>query len=517
MMRNIRPIYGRGAAISCGHPKAAIAGWEILTQGGSVADAALAAATVLTVVLPQASTIGGDAFILYHDAHARKTFGINASGKSPEGLDARSLTQVKIERGPLSCTTPGIIAGWELLHAHFGKTPWATLFKNAIELAGSGFPASPGLASAAAAHRGFLEKDPGAAEIFLKHGPAKTGVLFRQEALAETLRTVAAGGARAFYRGRVAASVGKYIRSRGGSLAAADFSGCAADLVEPLKYDYRGLNVRVMPPNSHGLFMLLQLAALANTDLSRVCVDAPERYAALIAAAKSAFLAGDRSIADPAVVGSGIPQPLLEAGIDELRKDFRRHAGAALPNRGGTSVIAVADNQGNAAAIVQSVFLVFGSAVADPETGVLLNDRMLGFTLEKDHPNSVAASKRPAHTLNPVMTFDKDQLRHVLLTPGGPGQTLTLTQVLQATADHKLPLHEAVALSRWSMDLAGGVIVEPDMPETMLQSLVKLGVPVSRGAQGSPFFGSVECVERLPSGGMVAVADDRREAHAIAA
>ena len=104
----------------------------------------------------------------------------------------------------------------------------------------------------------------------------------------------------------------------------------------------------------------------------------------------------------------------------------------------------------------------------------------------------------------------------MLLTPGGPGQTLTLTQVFQATVDHALPLHEAVALPRWSMDLAGEVIVEADLPDAAFEALRKLGIGVGRGAKGSPFFGSAECVERMPGGGLVAVADDRREAYAIA-
>jgi gamma-glutamyltranspeptidase/glutathione hydrolase len=141
---------------------------------------------------------------------------------------------------------------------------------------------------------------------------------------------------------------------------------------------------------------------------------------------------------------------------------------------------------------------------------------MLGFTLDKRHPNAVAPSKRPAHTLNPVMTFDNNSLRHILLTPGGPGQTLTLTQILQAMVDHKLSLAEAVALPRWSMDLTGGILLEDDMPQALFDAVNKLGVAGVRGAKGSPFFGSAECIERLPGGGIAAVADNRREAHAIA-
>ncbi len=512
----VRAIYGRDAAICCGHPAAAAAGWEAFARGGNVADAVLAAGTVLTVVLPQAVSIGGDGFFLYHDAASGKTYGLNASGRSPAALDAGRLTAADLERGPLSCGTPGLVAGWEMLHQRFGKLRWQDLFERAIEYAGRGFPTSPGLVSQTKGHRSLLEKDPGATSLFLQHGAARPGAIFRQPALAATLEQIAKGGATAYYRGPAAASIGGYVQSRGGALAASDFAACKPEWVEPLRLSYRNLDVCVMPPNSYGLYMLLQLAGLSEVDFSQLATDSPERYAALIAAARAAFAAGDRSVADPSVVGAGLPAPLSDDGLKALRADFRRRAGAAVPNRGGTTVIAMVDREGNAAAIVQSVFLVFGSGVADPESGVLMNDRMLGFTLERGHPNVAAPGKRPAHTLNPVITFDKSGVRHVLLTPGGPGQTLTLTQVLQAMTDHGLSLQEAIALPRWSMDLAGDVLLESGMPQAVFDGLEKFGVPAGRGAMGSPFFGSAECVERMPDGALAAVADYRREAYAIA-
>jgi gamma-glutamyltranspeptidase len=514
-MSAIRPIYGRSAAIACGHPAAASAGWEALARGGSVADAAIAAASVLAVTLPQASTIGGDAFIMLHDAASKRTFGLNASGRSPASTDPAALDAAKIERGPLSCATPGVVAGWEALHRRFGRLAWRDVLARAIELADHGFPASPGLAAATAAQRAFLERDPGATELFLRNGPAKAGELFRQPQLASTLSELANTGADGFYRGAAAASISRYVQTQGGWLQESDFAACRADWVDPIEVGYGGLSVRVMPPNSYGLFMLLQLAALQDVDFTGMNADAAQRFAALITAAHAAFAWGDRHIADPDAVGP--PARLLSAqGLSEFRAKFRARRGRASRNRGGTAVVAVTDESGNAAAIVQSVFLVYGSAVADPGTGILLNDRMLGFTLEADHPNSVAPSKRPAHTLNPVITVQDGAVRHVLLTPGGPGQTLTLTQVLQAAVDHRVELHEAVALPRWSMDLGGNTIVEPDMPEATLSELAALGITAKRGAKGAPFFGSVECVERLPGGGVMAVADSRREAHAIA-
>jgi gamma-glutamyltranspeptidase/glutathione hydrolase len=325
---SIKSVYGRTAAISCSHPSAAAAGWEAFSRGGNVADAALAAAAALTVTLPQASTIGGDAFILYHDAGSNKTYGLNASGLSPKALNVANLTAATIERGPLSVSTPGVVAGWEALHRRFGKLAWPKLFERAIDLAGMGFPASPGLAGATAVHRPLLEKDPGGTEIFLKNGPHKAGSLFKQQALAATLKLISESGAEGFYRGSPAKSIGEYIQRRGGSLSADDFSGTKPDWVEPLQINYRGFDVRVMPPNAYGLYMLLQLAALSGYDFSTLNAASPERYAALIAAARAAFAAGDRYVADPATVGTSTPAPLTEAGLTHLRADFQKRLAA---------------------------------------------------------------------------------------------------------------------------------------------------------------------------------------------
>ncbi|HEY0440385.1 MAG TPA: gamma-glutamyltransferase [Xanthobacteraceae bacterium] len=514
MPRRLRPLYGRTAAISCGHPAAAAAGWEALAAGGSVADAAIAAAAVLTVTLPSAVTIGGDGFILLHDAAARRTFGLNASGRAPALTDVAAFAGGIPERGPRSCTVPALVAGWEALHRRFGRLDWAPLFRRAIDLA-TGFPASPGIAAATVANRAVLAEDPGATQLFLKPAPA-TGAIFRQPALAATLRTIAEGGADAFYRGAPAASVARYVQSRGGWLSAQDLADCSVEWVEPLRVPYRGLEVAVMPPNSFGLFMLLQLAALDTADLRAAAVDSPERYAALIAAARAAFALGDTYVADPDVVGRAPPAILSETGLAELRRAFRSANAPAPANAGGTAVISIADAEGNAACVVQSVFLGYGSGVADPETGILLNNRMFGFTNAPDHPNVVAPRKRPAHTLNPAMALEGGEIRYVLATPGGPGQTLTLTQVLQAMVEHRLPLHEAMALPRWSMDLSGSVILEPGLPQATFDALRRRDHKVTWGAAGSPFFGSAECVERLPGGGLLAVADHRRDGHAIA-
>lgn len=515
-MGNIRSVYGTKAAIACSHPAAAAAGWEMLALGGTVADAAVAAGAVLAVVLPQACTVGGDAFILLHDAESGKTFGLNASGRSPSRTDIATIGSQIPERGVRSCTVPGVVGGWAELHAKFGRLPWERVLARSIELANSGFPPSPNLVEATQSLRSLLERDPGATALFLGDQTPRLGHLFRQPTLGRTLTAIARGGPRAFYEGEIAKHLATYVQSQGGWLEVSDLSAYAPVWVEPIETSFRGRIVRAMPPNSFGLFMLLQLAALDTLSASDLSCNSSERYAALIAAAQSAFAVGDAYVSDPATARGPVHELLSDNGLKALRANFITRHISLPPNRGGTAVVAVADAKGNAVALVQSVFLPYGAASADPATGVLLNNRMIGFNTTQGHPNAVGPNKLPGHTLNPCIVFEDGAVRLVLVTPGGPGQTLTLTQVLQAMIDHGLSLHDAIAEPRWSMDLSSSIVVEPSFSEETLMSLHERGIAVRRGPVGSPFFGSVEAVERLPDGGLAAAADDRREALALA-
>jgi gamma-glutamyltranspeptidase/glutathione hydrolase len=291
-------------------------------------------------------------------------------------------------------------------------------------------------------------------------------------------------------------------------LRASDFRGYAPEWVAPLATRYRDHDVRVMPPNSYGLYLLLQLMALDQATLATTPLDSPERVAALVRAAQAAFHVGNRAVADPRFAPEPAAPLLGAAGRDRLRGA----AAARPPNRGGTAVISVMDPAGNGVTIVQSIFLVFGSGVSDAKTGILLSNRMIGFTNEPGHPNAVAPRKRPAHTLCPVMVFGKHGLRFALGTPGGPGQTITLAQVLQALLDANRPLREAITAPRWSMDLGAAALVEATMPPSTIAGAQRLGIALEQAKPDSPFFGSAEGIERAADGTLTGVADFRRDA-----
>jgi gamma-glutamyltranspeptidase/glutathione hydrolase len=163
--------------------------------------------------------------------------------------------------------------------------------------------------------------------------------------------------------------------------------------------------------------------------------------------------------------------------------------------------------------VVQSVFHVFGSAFIDPGTGILLNNRMTGFTTDPAHRNVVAPGKRPAHTLNPVMVFDRGRIRYLLTTPGGPAQTISNVQMLTNMVDRGMEISAAIEAPRWTIDGAGNALIDDEFPDAVATTLEARGHKVGR-ASGASYFGSSKCIEVLPSGVLVGAADHRREAYA---
>lgn len=499
-----------GIAVS-GHDEATRIALDILSQGGTVADAAVAGAAALSVALPHACGFGGDAFILIHDARSGTTHGINASGPSAAGISPDRFPEGLPERGALTCNVPGMVGGWQALHDRFGSMSWADVLEPATRLASEGVKISPVLARATSLYQALLASDPGSKQFFLSNGmPLREGDVLQQAQLARTLQEIARNGSASLYQGAIGRSIARACQAVGGLLSADDFAAYAPEWVTPIATAYRGHEVRVMPPNSYGLYLLLQLMALeAQAESGDQGLDAPARFAKLIYAARAAFVVGARAVADPdPKYGAESVDMLL--GPEGLQR-LQTATGGKPANRGGTAVITVADSSGNAVTIIQSVFMVFGSGVSDPETGVLLNNRMLGFTLDADHPNALAPRKRPAHTLCPAMVFKDNSLRYALSTPGGPGQTLTLVQIMQALIEAGVSLKTAVEAPRWSMDLSGVALAEDAMPASVVQAVRDLGIDMVAAEPKSPFFGSVKAVE-VVDGRLRGVADHRRDA-----
>ena len=511
------PVYGTKGMVVSGHSLASVTGLRVLERGGSVVDAMVATSAVLCVVLPHATSLGGDAFILFHDAKSGRTEGLNASGHAPQGATAEFFSDGMVARGPLAFSIPGIVRGWEEIHRRHGRLKWADLFADAIELA-EAHPLSRILAAGMRLYHDDVAADPGCSALYMPGGvPMTAGDIVRQPALAETVREIAEGGSRPFYEGRIARSIGDYCRARGGLASAADFEGYQPDWVAPIETGYRGRTVRVMPPNAYGILMLMQLNALSGIASDDIAGDQADRLGYQMRAMRAAFAEGRHHIADPKTNPAPIDELLGPEVTARLQLAAKTGGHEALPHPvGGTSCITIADHTGDAVSVVQSVFHVFGSCFLDPGTGILMNNRMTGFTTAPGAANVVEPHKRPAHTLNPVMVLDGDRVRYLMTTPGGPAQTITNIQVLTHMVDRGMELAAAVEEPRWSLNLAGEILLDEVIPGAVADKLAAQGLETKRAA-GAAYFGSAKMMEILPNGVMCGVADIRREAYAVGA
>lgn len=514
--RPVRSLSSTDFVVVSGHEAASRAACGVLSDGGSVADAAVCGAAVLGVVLPNASAIGGDVLALYHDASNGLTAGLNSSGYSPAAADAGLLVDNTFSSGPLSITAPGAIAGWQALHDRFGRLPWRRVLAPAIDLARNGFPVSPGLAAAIAASLAELRADKGCSTLFLENGaPISCGATLRQPALADCLEGIAKFGAAAFYEGSTARSIADAVADAGGLLSSADLARTCARWETPIGVGFAGSIVRTLPPNSSGLYLLLQLGLLEGASPEVRDLLGPKRFDNLIHAAGTAFEVGDQFVADPVAAGIADPAQWWASESDRLIQSARRAHGRLPVNEGGTAALVIANRAGESVSLLQSVMGRFGARVADPQTGVLLNNRMGGFCTDRAHPNFVGPLKQPAHSLTPAMIFENDRLHTSIATPGGPGQTVSLAQVIQALRQQDTDPIDAIATPRWSIDRKRRPMIEDSVPAGLVQELGRRHPNMTLSPAGGPFFGSVACIVLNPGSGPLGIADSRRETSVV--
>jgi gamma-glutamyltranspeptidase len=497
-----------------GHAAATLAGIGILKDGGSLVDAMVAASAALAVVVGQATSIGGDCFLLFHEAVTGTTFGLNASGVAPALAVPERFPDGMKTRGPLAPVVPGLVRAWEVMHRRFGHLPWKRLFDPAIELA-EGHPVSKVLADRLPENSEALSADPGCAALYLPQGaPLRVGDMLRQPALAKSLQAIARHGADEFHVGDLAQRIARYQEAQGGLIRASDLAAYRPLWVEPIASDYRGHRVEVMPPNSYGVLLLMQLNGLAALDSAALTQSVGRRLAYQISAMHAAF-EGVAMIADPRAVPHAVDKLLSPDTTGRMRAAvLSGSAGRKLAERGGTACLLLADAQGNAISLVQSVFNVFGSMVLDPETGILFNNRMQGFDHRAGKPNSVGPGRRPAHTLCPVLVRRGGRLRYALATPGGLSQTLTNVQVLNYLLDEGYDVAAAVEAPRWCNTRTGDVLLDGEFAPAIAAELARMGYRAER-ADDAYFYGSAKAIELLDSGTLAGGADYRREAFAL--
>ncbi len=446
----------RQGAVASPHFVASAVGREVLTAGGNALDAAIATNAMLGVVYPHMCGIGGDVFLLYHEAATGAVHCLNGSGPSPalatrEALLSRGLDEVPA-RGPLPVTVPGTVGAWEAALDRFGSLPLAELLEPAIVAAENGVEATARVASWVAAHRDDLAADPTLSARLLDSAgePLRPGAVMRFPELAATLERIAREGAGTFYEGALGAEIAAAVQAAGGLLRHGDLASYRPSWVEPLRLRHQGLDVLTTAPNSQGIVALLMLDALAADE--RAHGSPAERVRAFVAAKRAAFAVRDACVTDPMH---------MPCSGEEL---LRRGAGAvaapavAPPVAGDTVYVCAVDRDGNACSMIQSIYYAFGAAYVAADTGVLLHNRGHYFSLDPESVNCLEPGKRPLHTLMACMALERGRLRYVFGTMGADGQPQTNVQVLQRLLAGAHP-DEAVSAPRL---LHGRFVLEDD-------------------------------------------------------
>ena len=308
---------GRSPVIACdgmaatSHPLATLAAVDVLRAGGSAADAAVTACAVLCVVEPHMTGIGGDCFCLISQP-GKPVWGYNGSGRAAAkaSLDAlRGQGLREIGNSIHAVTVPGAVEAWEEILKERGRFGLDRALQPAIKYAEGGFPVAQRVAWDWQRYIDKLKADPGASRHYLFHGaPPREGDVIRFPALAETLKTIAAKGARAFYEGAIADDMVKTISARGSFLTGDDFARHRGDVVTPITTNYRGLDLVEIPPNGQGLTALVMLNILENFDLAALDPLGPERFHLVLEAARLGFAVRDSHIADAGVY-AGFSRP----------------------------------------------------------------------------------------------------------------------------------------------------------------------------------------------------------------
>ena len=501
-------------AAATAHPLATAAAARVLRSGGSAVDAAIAANAVLAVTQPDACGPGGDLFALVYTRKDGAIRAYAAAGPAGAGADRAALRR-RMERIPprsaMAVTVPGAVRGWELVHRQHGLVPWRTLFEPAAEIAERGHPVTRKVARSLAGAEAFAGEALQSA--LMPAGPPRPGSLLRNPDLAATLRAIGEEGADWYYRGPFARALETTLAQAGGFVTAADMAAFEAQEVAPLRAAYRGRTVTVTPPPSQGVTLLLGLRILEGFAPSGDRFDDPRWQHLAIEAKRRAFLLRDRLLGDPAAVPRDWAPLLDDAAIATARADIdetvrRAPSGVILP--GDTTFLCTVDAQGDACAMVQSLYMGLGSGVMVPGFGVQLQNRGCYFSLEEGHPNALAPGKRTAHTLMAAIVTDGEGLRAALGTMGGDGQPQTLLQILSRLYDYGEDVDDAIAAPRWLDGGAADRLLHLEAPlARIVPDLEQRGHEVQVGEARMDAMGHAQAVVRREDGLLRAAADPR--------
>ena len=527
--------------ISVAHPLAAQAGYDILARGGSAVDAAIAVETVLTLVEPQSSGVGGGAFLVHFDADrhlvqtydGRETAPASASSNMFLEVNGKPMPWLKAATGGLSVGVPGVFRMLELAHSQHGVLPWEDLLSDAIGFAEKGFEVTPRLARLLAGDT-EMPNIPGTQDYFYPDGESlRAGEILKNPAYARVLRAVAQGGAAAFYSGEIAEGIVESVSNapiNRTDMTLEDIASYQAKERIPVCAPYREYRVCGMgPPSSGGILVTQVLGMLSHFDLASMEPFSAEAVHLLIEASRLAFADRALYVGDsdfvPVPVRGLIDQSYLEQRAKLINPNTRIENATA--GRAGqhawnwstdtdsekgisTTHFSIRDSYGNTVSMTASIERPYGAKIMSQ--GFLLNNELTDFSFRptkngRPVANAVAPGKRPRSTMSPTIVLDENGA--VVLAIGSPGGSRIAGYTIKAilgVLDWNMHVADAIAAPN-IVSRGGPVDIESDTSAVDLKPVLEaMGHEVRIIDMNSGLHG----IHVTPTG-LVGGADPRRE------
>ena len=484
-------VYARHAMACTSVPLGAQIGLDVMKAGGNAVDAAVAMAAAKPLLEPTGNGLGADCFALVWIEKEKKLYGLNASGVAPMALSAAKVRELGFDEMPkagwLPTMVPGAPAGWAALNRRFGTKSLPELFAPAVSYAREGCPVPVTVAKQwendARRIAAAMEQNPAPHaywwKSFMKEdgSPYAAGDLFRWEAYADTLEELGETGCESYYRGPLMEKIVSFSRETGGYFAREDFQNYYPEWVEPITADYKGYTVCEIPPNGHGITVLMALNILKGLELSAE-KDCADTYHKILESIKLAFADTRTYVADPRYMKTRVEDMLSEEYAARRRALISDRAilpQAGDPSCGGTIYLCTADPFDNMVSFIQSNYTTFGAGVAIPGTGISLQNRGANFSLDENSDNCLAGGKKSYHTIIPGFLMKQGEAVGPFGVMGAFMQPQGHVQVVVNTVDYHMNPQEALDAPRVQWTGGKHIQLEREVPAHIGLRLAQMG------------------------------------------
>jgi len=517
---------GLNGTVATSNPLAANAGLDMLKKGGNAVDAAVCAVSVLNVVEPMSTGVGGDVFALVYDSKTKKIEALNGSGKSSMRTDIDDLRNMGMDSIPLegpysglAVSVPGCVDAWDQLLKKFGVFSLDSVLVPAIDYSQNGF----GVSEITANNWKLAVKKLSINERceFLPNGRAPDfGEKVVLPDLNRTLKGISENGRSYIYEGVIPEKISEYVQKFNGWLCEEDFSLHSSSWVKPISSNYRGYDVWECPPNGQGIAALIALNIVENIDLVNSEIEPVLQLHYKIEAMKIAFQDALWYVADPEKVDIPIQELLSKSyakkRFNEIKEDStcREYKRGNFNQHGDTVYVSVIDGNGNACSLINSLYQGFGTGLVVPETGIALQNRGALFSTNRDHPNFLEPNKRPYNTIIPCMITKNSNLVSSLGVMGGFQQPQGHLQVISNMIDFGMNPQEALDSERFSVSIENDTLfVENSFNPDVVAALKLKGhsVSINSGFDRGLFGGGQIIVRDNDEGVLFGGSDPRKD------